>query len=112
MGRKTSKVTVAFVLLLLLAAAVMTVSAQTLDDLAARGEAIANADPLSAELRNRQPEGPARRGFDIGMAAAEGHTAPGPGKDKIRASLPSDASDTQGRLDEQRGFGTAVACSL
>src|SRR5258708_6945497 len=107
----TSKLTGAFVVFLLCAAAA-TASAQTLDDLAARGEALANADPLSAELRNRQPEGPARRGFDIGMAAAEGQTAPGPGKDKIRASLPSDASDKQGGLDEQRGFDTAVEFSL
>ena len=71
--------------------------------LAAKGEAIANADPLSAELRNRQPNDSARRGFDIGMAAAEGHTAPGPGKDRIGASLPP---------AEQRGFSIAVSFSL
>src|SRR5205807_1496875 len=44
------------------------------DALAIRGESIANADPLSAALRDRQPEGPARRGFYIGLAAAEGQT--------------------------------------
>ncbi len=58
-----------------------------LNALAARGEAIANQDPLAVELRNQQPEGAGRRGFDIGMAAAEGHTSPGPGKDKVCALL-------------------------
>jgi hypothetical protein len=71
--------------------------------LAAKGEAIANQDPLSAELRRRQPNDASRTGFDIGMAAAEGQTAPGPGKDKIRDSLPT---------AEQGGFNTAVAFSL
>ncbi len=73
-----------------------------LNDLAAKGETVANADPLSAELRNQQPDD-ARRGFDIGMAAAEGQTAPGPGKQKIHDSL--------GRA-EQKGFDAAVAFSL
>ena len=73
------------------------------DALAARGEAVANADPLSAELRNQVPEGASRRGFDIGMAAAEGHTFPGPGKDRTRDSL---------RRDERGGFITAVSFSL
>src|SRR5216683_1735234 len=99
MKRMTSKLAGVFVVFLLCAAAA-TASAQTLDDLAARGEALANADPLSAELRNRQPEGPARRGFDIGMAAAEGQTAPGPGKQKIHDALSP---------EEQQGFDTAVA---
>ena len=73
-----------------------------LNDLAARGETVAGADPLATELRNQQPDD-ARRGFDIGMAAAEGHTAPGPGKQKIH--------DTLGRA-EQRGFDAAVAFSI
>jgi hypothetical protein len=71
--------------------------------LAARGEALANEDPLSAELRNREPEGPSRQGFDIGMAAAERQTLAGPGKQRIHDSL-SPA--------EQRGFTTAVSFSL
>jgi hypothetical protein len=74
-----------------------------LEALATRGEELANQDPLSAELRNREPEGPSRRGFDIGMGAAEGQTAPGPGKQRIHDSL-SPA--------EQRGFTTAVLFSL
>src|SRR6185369_6760576 len=69
----------------------------------AKGEAIANKDPLSLLLRNQQPEGPARLGFDIGMAAAEGQTAPGPGKQRIHDSL------GQG---EQEGFSVAVLFSL
>ena len=72
-------------------------------DLAAKGEAIANQDPLSTELRNQQPDDSSRRGFDIGMAAAEGQTAPGPGKQRIHDSL---------MPAEQRGFEIAVAFSL
>src|SRR5262249_49079869 len=71
--------------------------------LAEKGEAIANRDPLALALRNLQPEGPTRRGFDIGMAAAEGDTAPGPGKQRIHDSLlPA----------EQQGFTAAVSFSL
>jgi hypothetical protein len=72
--------------------------------LAARGEAIANQDPLAIELRNQQPDNSARQGFDIGMAAAEGHTAPGPGKDKTCASLHSP--------EEQGGCRIAVSFSV
>ena len=41
-------------------------------------------------------------GFDIGMAAAEGQTVPGPGKQRIRDSL---------RATEQPGFDAAVRFS-
>jgi hypothetical protein len=78
-------------------------SGTPLDDLAGRGEALANQDPLSRELRNRQASDAARRGFDIGMAAAEGHTAPGPGKQKIHDSLSA---------PQRSGFNTAVTFSL
>lgn len=72
-------------------------------DLAPRGAQIASEDPLAMELRNNHPEGAARLGFDIGMAVAEGQTAPGPGKDRIRDSL----------LDaEKGGFLFAVSYSL
>jgi len=72
-------------------------------EIAAKGEAIANQDPLSAELRRQQPDDSARRGFDIGMATAEGQTAPSPGKQRIHDSLiPA----------EQGGFEIAVAFSL
>ena len=79
------------------------VDAAQLDDLAARGGPIAAADPLSAALRAQQSEGAGQRGFDIGMAAAEGHTAPGPGKQHIRDSL---------SVDEQPAFEAAVAFSI
>ncbi len=74
-----------------------------LDALAARGEAVANTEALALELRNRQPAGPSRRGFDIGMAAAEGQTLPGPGKQRIHDSLAP---------AEREGFDIAVAFSL
>ena len=103
MERATSNLTKAFAVLLLLVGSVMQVSAETLDELAAKGEGIASADPLSLELRKRQPDDLGRRGFDIGMAAAEGQTAPGPGKQKIQDSLSA---------AEQQGFKTAVSFSL
>lgn len=74
-----------------------------LDVFAVRGEVLAGEDPLALELRNRQPAGPARRGFDIGMGVAEGQTLPGPGKQKIHDSL---------NPAEQGGFSTAVSFSL
>lgn len=74
-----------------------------LDDLATKGEVLANQDPLALELRNRQQDDPSRRGFDIGMAAAEGQTAPGPGKQRIHDALSP---------QEQAGFDIAVSFSL
>lgn len=74
-----------------------------LDALAARGAKIAARDPLAAELRSQQPEGPARHGFDIGMGAADGQTSAGPGKQKIHDFL---------RGAEREGFATAVSFSL
>lgn len=75
-----------------------------LDALATRGEALANEDPLALELRNQQAEGAARRGFDIGMGAAEGQTAPGPGKQRIH--------DVLLNPEEQPGYRIAVAFSV
>lgn len=57
------------------------------DQLATSGSAIANADPLLAELRDRQPEGPIRRGFDVGVAATGSDQVWGPGKQRILDSL-------------------------
>jgi len=73
------------------------------DVLAAKGEALANQDPLAVALRNGFLDAPSRRGFNIGMAAAEGHTLPGPGKQRIHDALST---------TEQGGFRTAVAFSL
>ena len=71
--------------------------------LAEKGEAIANQDPLALALRNLQPDGPTRRGFDIGMTAAEHDTAAGPGKQRIQDSL---------LPEEQKGFKAAVTFLL
>lgn len=73
-----------------------------LDVLAARGGELAAADSALSELRGRVSEA-GRRGFDIGLAAAEGHSEPGPGKDKIRATL---------NRNEQVGFSRAVAYTV
>jgi hypothetical protein len=77
--------------------------AVNLEELAARGAAIANDDPMSGELRNQQPDGPIRHGFDIGTAAVEGDTVWGPGKQKVLDSLP---------LAEQEGFKVASSFAL
>ena len=74
-----------------------------LTDLAPRGAELAQLDPLAAELRNQQFNEDARLGFDIGMAAAEGDTADGPGKQKMHDSLAA---------NEKRGFASAVVFSL
>ncbi len=72
--------------------------------LAAKGPAIAGQDPLAVELREQQPDDATRRGFDIGMAAAEGQTEWGPGKQRTLDSLPSRA--------EREGFKVATSFSL
>ena len=108
MERLTSKLTRVFVVTLLCATATTTASSQgfpnvDVDALAARGEVLANEDPLAVELRNQQPNDSARRGFDIGMGVAEGQTLPGPGKDRICASLPP---------GEPQGCSSAVLFSV
>jgi hypothetical protein len=110
MERITSKLMRVLVVTLSCAAAVTVVSSQEkqnlvdVNALAAKGEAIANADPdpLVAVLRNQQPE-EGQRGFYIGMGVAEGHTLPGPGKDRVCASLPA---------AESRGCSIAVLFSV
>lgn len=81
---------------------VPTEAQEMMNILATKGKVIANADPLAVELRNRET-GSSQRGFDIGMAAAEGQTLPGPGKQKIHDEL---------SLAEQIGFSKAVDFSL
>ena len=76
---------------------------ETEDALAIKGATIANEDPLAVLLREQEPEGPSRRGFDIGMAVAEGQTLPGPGKDAFGNTL---------ALAEQPGFRIAVLFSV
>ncbi len=74
----------------------------TPDELAAKGQLMANHDALVAELRSRQPIGN-QRGFDIGIAAAEDDTVWGPGKQKILTSL---------NAPQQEGFKVAVSFSM
>ena len=93
----------ACLVLLTCVAAIEPAQAQTMDELAARGAQVASADPLAAELRKRAPDESIRRGFDIGMAAAEGQTLPGPGKQKIHDALPP---------PQQTGFDTALSFSF
>ena len=68
-----------------------------------RGQVIAANDAMFGELRNRVPEGPARRGFDIGLGIWAGNTAPGPGKQRYHDALVR---------AEQQGFDIAAAYSL
>lgn len=75
-----------------------------LDALAERGPAIAEQDPLAVELREQQTDDAARRGFDIGMAAAERQMEWGPGKQRILDSLPGRA--------EREGFKAATSFSM
>ena len=104
-----SKLTKTFAATLLCLGIFITASSQPareridLDALAAKGEAVAKQDPLAIELRNQQPDGPTRRGFDIGMGVAEGQTEPGPGKQRIHNILSP---------EEQPGYRIAVAFSL
>lgn len=99
----TRKLTRTLAATIIMAGAFLTATAQNIDDLAARGPSIAAQDPLAIELREQQPEGLPRRGFDIGMAAAEGQTLPGPGKQRIHDAL---------SRQEQGGFRVAVLFSL
>jgi len=73
------------------------------DQFAAAGEALAEGDPLLSELRNRQPAGAFRRGFDIGTGVSAGQTQWGAGKQRILDSL---------KPDEQEGFRIAISFAL
>jgi hypothetical protein len=78
--------------------------------LAAKGEAMASNDPLVAALRDLEPAGPSRVGFDIATGTfgdpalgALGNTLPGPGSAAIR-----DALHPAG----QRGFNDSMVLNL
>ena len=73
------------------------------DSLAAKGEMLTAQDPLAAALRDQQPEGDMRRGFLIGMAAAERQTAP------VLARTPRGLLLL---LEQRGGFQIAVTFSL
>jgi hypothetical protein len=111
MERMISKLTVAFVVFLLLGAAVTTASAQTEDELAAKGFAIAEKDPVLAKARfDGATDGFYLLGFDIATAifgdpalGAQGNTAVGPGSLKFRNAL---------NASGQRGFDASVKLHL
>ena len=70
---------------------------------AIKGRAIADANLLVAALRDSEPEGPQRTGFDIGMGAWQGHTVDGAGKQALgKALTPA----------EQLGFADAATFSV
>jgi hypothetical protein len=70
---------------------------------AAKGRAIAEANPLVAAIRSSEPDGPVRSGFDIGMGIWAGNTLPGPGKTAFQQTLTP---------TEQLGFADAAAFSV
>ena len=74
-----------------------------IDALISRGAIVAKQDPLATELLLQQTNEYARQGFLVGMAAWDGHTAPGPGKDRIRGKL---------AMEHHVGFDPAAAYSL
>jgi len=74
-----------------------------LEDLMAKGEAMAGNNALAAELRARQTAGPIRQGFDIGLAVTDGDTAWGPGKQKALESLSP---------PQQEGFKLAASLAM
>jgi hypothetical protein len=109
--RMTSKLTSAFVVLLLFAVVVITASAQTEEELAAKGFAIAERDPIVAAARfSGEPDAFYLLGFDIATGifgdpalGALGNTAMGPGSLKFRDSL---------NAAGQRGFDASVKFHL
>jgi hypothetical protein len=70
---------------------------------AAKGRAIADANPLVAAIRSSEPDGPVRSGFDMGMGIWAGNTLPGPVKTAFKQALTP---------TEQLGFADAEAFSL
>jgi hypothetical protein len=111
MERLISKLTVAFVVFVILGAAVTTSSAQTEDELAAKGFAIAEKDPVLAKARvDSATDGFYLLGFDIATAifgdpalGAQGNTAVGPGSLKFRNAL---------NASGERGFDASVKLHL
>ena len=73
------------------------------EDLLAQGQTMSEGNSLAAALRQLQPEGPGRDGFDIGLAATGVDTAWGPGKQKTLESLPK---------AQQEGFKLAASLAM
>jgi hypothetical protein len=73
------------------------------DVLITRGQALIDQDPLAVMLRNSMPNAESQRGYNVAFAVGGGDDRPGPGKDRIRNSLPE---------TEQLGSDTAEAFFL
>jgi hypothetical protein len=56
--------------------------------LADKGRRVALGDPLLTAMRELEPEGPSRLGFDIGIAVGDDDTLWGPGKQSTIDNLP------------------------
>ena len=78
-------------------------NATRMNDLMATGEAMAATNPLAAEMRARQPAGPLREGFDIGLAVTGSDTLWGPGKQKVLDALSP---------PRQEGFKRALSLAM
>jgi hypothetical protein len=65
--------------------------------LAARGQRIALRDPLLTAMREFEPEGDSRLGFDVGLGIAKDQTAWGPGKQRAIDDLPLTQKDSAER---------------
>jgi hypothetical protein len=65
--------------------------------LAARGQRIALRDPLLTAMRELEPEGDSRVGFEIGLAIAKDQTEWGPGKQRAIDDLPIVQQDSATR---------------
>ena len=87
------------------------------NEFAGKGRAIADANGLVAALREAEPEGPVRTGFDIGMGAWLGHTAnsadgPGQGADRCRTAGLRRCGGVFRSVEQQHGVrrqGAAIA---
>jgi hypothetical protein len=73
------------------------------DDLRERGVALTADDELAARFLEQMPDDDSKRGFLIGLGAAEGQTEDGPGKQAIHDALPA---------VQQMPFNLAVEYSL
>jgi hypothetical protein len=73
------------------------------DLLFSRGDAAIQKDPLAVALRESLPDIESKRGFNIAFAVGGGDSLPGPGKTRIRNSLPE---------AEQLGYDTALSYFL
>lgn len=73
------------------------------DALDARGDVAVGRDARAVQIRRDLPDAASRRGFNIAFGNSGDDSLPGPGKDRLRDSLPG---------PERQGFATAVSYFL